>query len=60
MSPLRQLGLSHIFDDPLASFQENWIVRLGAISIAPEGEPGIEVKPGLHFGSRFIESPQLR
>jgi hypothetical protein len=44
-SPLRHPGLAHVFNDPLASLQENWIVRLGAVAIAPEGEPGIEGKP---------------
>ena len=55
-SSLRHPCLAHVFNDPLASLQENWIVRLGAVSIAPEGESGIEGKPGLDLGSRFIES----
>jgi hypothetical protein len=41
-SPLRHPSLPHVFDDPLAPLQESWIVRLGAVSIAPEGERGIE------------------
>src|ERR1700733_7429717 len=58
-SSLRHPGLAHVFDDALASLQESWIVALGAVSIAPEGEPRIEGKPGLDFGSRFIEPPKL-
>jgi hypothetical protein len=41
-STLRHPGFAHVFNDPRASLQENWIVRLGGVSIAPEGEPRIE------------------
>jgi hypothetical protein len=56
-SSLRHSGFAHVFNDPRASLQKNWIVRLGAVSIAPESEAGIEGKPGLDLGSRFIQSP---
>src|SRR5277367_3944600 len=58
-SPLRHSCLSHVLDHPLASLQENRIVALRAGAVTADGEPGIEGKPGLDFGSRFIESPQL-
>ena len=48
-------ALRRFLHHPLAPLQENRIVALGAVSIAPEGEPGIEGKPGLNFGPRFIE-----
>jgi hypothetical protein len=53
-------GLAHIFNDPLAPLQENWIVALSTRSIAPDGEPGIERKCGFDFGLCFIEPTKFR
>src|SRR5574337_2228410 len=59
LSSLRRSGLAHVFDHPLASFEENRIVALGAVSIAPEGEIRIEPKRGFDFSLRFIEPAEL-
>ena len=58
-SSLRHPGLAHVFNDPLASLQENWIVTLRGVPIAPQSEIRIEGKPGFDFALRFVESAKL-
>ena len=52
-------GVAHGFDDLFSPLQVNRIVALRAGAVTADGEPGIEGKPGLDFGSRFVESTKL-